>query len=396
MTRLHIGHQGAEKCFRRAKEGIWWPGMRADLVKMVGQCEACIKEGVMKHEPLLETPRPEGPWEVVGSDLFEFRGVHYVLLVDYFSRWIEVVEIPDQTAQSVVMKVKRVFARLGVPVEMRSDNGRCYDSARFKRFAEEEMKFRHVTSSPRYPESNGMAERAVRTVKEMWQKEGDKNGALMAYRSSPLESGVSPFELLHGRRMRTNVYRGDHKLDLEGFRRKDREVRAGQKKCTDRRRRAQKLTPLKKGDRVWVKESRESKGVEGEVRERAVEPFSYWVRVRGRNLRRTRKHLRKLGPKGVDSSRSQSSEGEGAGSEREDGSELGMRQESEDSSEDPSEGEEEESTGEESDEGEPEEPAEEERGNEGRGEGEGSPRPVKTRSGRSVRRGHLGKDYDWN
>ena len=134
MERLHEGHQGLEKCYRRAKEGVWWPGMRADLDDMIYRCEVCIKERGIRLQPLVNTLRPEGLWEVVGSGLFEFKGVPYVLIVDYFSRWIEVVELRDMTAGSVVHRMKRVFARLGILREIRTDNGPCYASQTFKTF----------------------------------------------------------------------------------------------------------------------------------------------------------------------------------------------------------------------------------------------------------------------
>ena len=207
----------------------------------------------------MNTPRPEGPWEVVGSDLFDFKGVPYILLVDYFSRWIEVVELRDMTTESVLHRMKRVFARLGIPREIRTDNGPCYASQTFRAFSEQ-WKFQHVTSSPRYPESNGMAERAVRTVKDMWMRETDKNSALMAYRSSPLESGYSPAQLLYGRQIRTKVYDSGRAVDLEEFRRRDLEVRERQTKSTNKRRRAKVMEELKAGDRVWVKESKNAKG----------------------------------------------------------------------------------------------------------------------------------------
>ena len=133
----------------------------------------------------MNTPRPEGPWEVVGSDLVDFKGVSYILMVDYFSRWIEVVELKDMTGESVVHRMKRVFARLGILRDIHTDNGPCYASQSFKTFSDKWM-FQHVTSSPLYPKSNGMAERAVRAVKDMWKRETDKNSALLAYRSSPL------------------------------------------------------------------------------------------------------------------------------------------------------------------------------------------------------------------
>ena len=55
-----------------------------------------------------------------------------------------------------------------------------------------EYGFTHVTSSPRYPQANGEAERAVATVKGLWKGGGEEAKALLTYRATPLESGYSP------------------------------------------------------------------------------------------------------------------------------------------------------------------------------------------------------------
>ena len=145
--------------------------------------------------------------------------------------------------------MKRVFARLGILRDIQTDNGPCYASQTFKTFSDQWM-FQHVTSSPLYPESNGMAERAVQTFKDMWKRETDKNAALLEYRSSPLESGYSPSQLLNGRQIRTRVYDSGRTVDLEEFRRRDLEVKERQTKSTNNRRRAQVMEELKAGDRV--------------------------------------------------------------------------------------------------------------------------------------------------
>lgn len=56
----------------------------------------------------------------------------------------------------------------------------------------EDCRVTHVTSSPHYPESNGLAEKAVKTVKTLWRKGGDRQDALLTYRTTPLESGNRP------------------------------------------------------------------------------------------------------------------------------------------------------------------------------------------------------------
>ena len=74
----------------------------------------------------------------------------------------------------------------------------------FKTFAAE-YGLEHVTSSPRYPQSNGTAERAVKTVKSMFEKNKDQYMALLILRSTPLENGFSPAELLMNRKVRTTL-----------------------------------------------------------------------------------------------------------------------------------------------------------------------------------------------
>ena len=76
-----------------------------------------------------------------------------------------------------------------------SDNGPQFVSREFKVFAQE-YGFTHVTSSPRYPCSNGEVERAVRTIKNLLKKAADPHDALLLYCATLLNNGYSPAELL--------------------------------------------------------------------------------------------------------------------------------------------------------------------------------------------------------
>jgi len=85
-----------------------------------------------------------------------------------------------------------------------SDNGAQYSSSKFESFATA-YGFTSNTSSPRYPQSNGEAERAVQTLKGLLKRASDPYLALMNYRASLLKCGFSPAEKLFGRKLRTQV-----------------------------------------------------------------------------------------------------------------------------------------------------------------------------------------------
>ena len=95
-----------------------------------------------------------------------------------------------------------IFARHGTPNTVVSDNGPQYSSKDFS----EKWEFNHVTSSPTYPKSNGMVERAVQTVKKLLKNYKAKKSnqdpylALQAHRACPDPNGSSsPAERLFGR-----------------------------------------------------------------------------------------------------------------------------------------------------------------------------------------------------
>ena len=183
LERIHNGHQGMTKCRQRAKDSVWWPGIKSDINGKVSRCHTCCKMQVQHPEPLIPSPFPQRPWQ---------------------TRFIEIAKLTSTTAVSVISHLISIFIHHGVPEVVVLDNGPQYSSAVFEEFSKE-YEFDHVTSGPKYPQANGEAERAVKTTKQLLEKNTDPYLALLAYRSTPLENGYSPSELLMGRKLRTTL-----------------------------------------------------------------------------------------------------------------------------------------------------------------------------------------------
>ena len=202
LDKLHDAHQGIAKCRERAKASVWWPGLTKQLEDLVNKCPTCIKELVNAPELAIPSELPDCPWQKIAVDLSELKGQPYLLVIDYFSRYVEVAKLSRTTSPDIVVHLKCMFARHGIPDQVLTDNGPQFSASLYAKFAEE-YGFTHITTSPKYPQVNGQVERAVQTVKSMLKKATDPYQALMAYRATPLESGLSPVELLMGRKIRT-------------------------------------------------------------------------------------------------------------------------------------------------------------------------------------------------
>ena len=130
-------------------------------------------------------------------------------------------------------------------------NGTQFSSAEFRTFADR-WNFSHVTGSPHYPQSNGAAERAVKTVKEILRQ--DIFLALLSYRSTPIpDLGASPAELAVGRKLRTTMPSLPSTLQPRVISHKEVPASRRQKEDYDRRHGVQPLPELSPGVPVLIK-----------------------------------------------------------------------------------------------------------------------------------------------
>ena len=208
LSQIHSAHLGITLCQNRARSVMYWPNINSEIKNEVDKCHICNQhKSKEEDEPLITEELPNLPWYKVGSDLFELDGEHYCILVDYYSNFIEVSHLPDTSSKTVIKVLKAQFARHGIPKKLRSDNGPQYTSFEFKKFSLE-YRFEHETSSPRYPRANGLAENAVKTVKNLMKKAKASNKdpylALLEYRNTPRNSELgSPAQRLFSRSTRT-------------------------------------------------------------------------------------------------------------------------------------------------------------------------------------------------
>ncbi|UYV80018.1 K02A2.6-like [Cordylochernes scorpioides] len=294
LDKLHAGHFGITKTRLRARETVWWPGISKEIAETVRKCSVCIQEAVSKHEPLIPTNFPTRPWQKIGMDLFKFENKWYLVVIDYYSRFPEMIQLDRLTASVVVRSCKSIFARHGIPETVVSDNGTQFGAAReFANFARQ-YGFTHVTSSPRFPQSNGMAEAGMKIAKLILKKNQDPSLGLLEYRSTPLENGYSPAELLMGRKLRTTLPIAPENLnpklvDSQTLKRKEGRRRKDMKSRYDRRCGATDMEELSEGDTVWITDMR----TWGIVKQKASTPRSYMVDTPVGTLRRNRFHLRK-------------------------------------------------------------------------------------------------------
>ena len=180
LNRIHDGHQGVAKCRERVKRALWWPGLSNEIEDLVKQCRKCTERRINKKEPMISSVVPDRLWQVIGTDICFVKKRPYLIVVDYFSKFIKVSYLSSLSSSEMIRTLKSVFARHGIPEVVRSDNGPQYDSAEFAKFTKD-WEFKHVTSSPLYAQSNGEAERGVQTAKNLLKKEDDPAKALLAY-----------------------------------------------------------------------------------------------------------------------------------------------------------------------------------------------------------------------
>ena len=301
MAMIHDSHIGIEGCIRRARESLYWPHMATELRNYISKCDICLSyRSAQTKEPLLQHDMALRPWSKVGADPCEFDNRTLLVICDYYSNYIEVARVTSVTSRSVIKEMKIVFARYGIPDTLVTDNGPQFASDEFAKFAKVRS-FEHVTSSPRYPQSNGKAENAVKTVKRLFTKSKASGGseclALLDWRNTPTEGvGTSPAQRLMGRRCKTLLPVTDALLQPRYSTEQDARSIMGAKqrqqhyynKC------AKPLEAIKPGETVRLQLPGQKAWSPG-VCVREVGPRSFVVKAGSSTYRRNRRHLIRSG-----------------------------------------------------------------------------------------------------
>ena len=297
LQAIHEGHMGIERCKQRARSCVYWPLMNEDIEQHISKCEICNKfPPTNRKEPMISHETPSRPWEKVGVNHFTLCNQDYLIIVDYYSKYPEVVQVHSKTAQATIKVMMSVFSRHGIPNVVIADN-MPFNSVEFQKFAKE-WDFTITTSSPNYPQSNGLIERNIQTVKRLFRKANESNTstelALLEYRNTPISGiNLSPSQLLMSRRLRSNLPMMSSLLSPQVNSNIQKQLEKRQQKQRQYYNRgARSLLPLSPGDAVRYKTG--SKWQPAIVVSKHTTPRSYIIRATNGNiLRRNRRHLKR-------------------------------------------------------------------------------------------------------
>ena len=162
--------------------------------------------------------------------------------------------------------LSRIFVTLGLPLSLRTGNGSQFVSDHFKKYLEEDG-IEHRRTAPLWPQENGEIERQNRSILKRlriaqaegrnWRSEMDD--FLLMYRSTPHSTtGVSPAELLFGRRIRTTIPQLQEFTVEDEVRDRDNERKEKGKVYTDCKRNAHE-SKIQEGDKVLLRQEKENK-----------------------------------------------------------------------------------------------------------------------------------------
>ena len=271
LALAHEGHLGIVNTKLNLRSKVWWPNIDKAAERFVRSCHAC--QTVAKPEPpepLRSSELPPGPWQDLATDLLGPlpTGDSILVVVDYFSRYYEICPMRSTTASVVIDKLDEVFARHGLPVTIKSDNGPQFRSEEFRDYCEMNN-IVHAKVTARYAQANGEVERQnaslvkrlqiAQAEKKPWRQELQKY--LLSSRSTPhATTGVSPAELLFNRKLRTKMPSFDQRPEsvLTETRDRDAETKGKNKLYADERRNA-KPSNIATGDKVLVRQDKVDK-----------------------------------------------------------------------------------------------------------------------------------------
>ncbi|XP_062536041.1 uncharacterized protein K02A2.6-like isoform X2 [Armigeres subalbatus] len=168
---LHSNHNGIVRMKQTARQFVFWFNLNKDIEQFVKQCEPCIKMSLVPKSVCNSSWIPTNrPFSRIHADFFFLESKTYLLVVDSYTKWLEVEIMKYGTdAKRVIKKFTVIFARFGLPDVLVTDGGPPFNSSQFVTFMQRQG-IKVLKSPPYNPSSNGQAERMVRLVKEVLKR----------------------------------------------------------------------------------------------------------------------------------------------------------------------------------------------------------------------------------
>ena len=228
------GHLGTKKTRENLLQRFYWFCVRDDIYNHIKKCHECTSikgPAKMPKAPLGRMPTG-APLDRLSMDILgplprSHNGNKYILVItDYFSKWVEIYPLADQTATTCAEKVIEFISRFGCPYDLHTDQGSNFLSRIMKEICQL-FEIRKTRTSPYNPRGNGQVERFNKTLVRMIKaylkdedKEWDKYLCCLAgaYRATVHEStGYTPNMLMMGREVRLPVQLMFDRPDLDDF-----------------------------------------------------------------------------------------------------------------------------------------------------------------------------------
>ena len=164
MAKAHETHSGKNSIETAVRMMAWWPGISQDLLRYVSKCKE-----YQEKRPILWKTVSTWPEDEVWERLHMYWGYakdqgNILVVLDGGSGGIEAFPAGNRTSQTVKVHLSQIFASLGIPRVLVSDNGPEFVSSDLKQWCES-LGLKKMESFIYHPRANGIAERAVQTVK---------------------------------------------------------------------------------------------------------------------------------------------------------------------------------------------------------------------------------------
>jgi hypothetical protein len=193
----------------RARGAVYVPNINKDIELKVKDCNLCAKYQCSKSKEFMTSSETsDDSWQIVGIDIFHINNKNFLLVIDYFSKYVKIALLKKTDSNHVISELVLIYWP-GLGFQVKLDGDRQFTSEQFKQFAKD-FDMELVNSSPVYAQSNGMVERVIQTVKKMLNKaleDGlDWYKCLMEYRNISISELIpAPAEMLFKRKVKSLI-----------------------------------------------------------------------------------------------------------------------------------------------------------------------------------------------